>query len=131
MKNARSATILITTSFLLVSCAPAMNDATACEEVSKYAGEISSTVNKMTENIDDPASLAIFSGRIVEIADEVAALNVRSAEISDVLEDWSALQREIGLFYSDFQVGDEIESALILNDKFQVANNKLNRLCGF
>jgi len=105
-----------------------MNDATACEEVSKYAPEIASTYEKITENIDDPASLAIFSGRIVEIADEVATLNVRSAEISDVLEDWSAIQREIGIFYYDFRLGDQ-EPVQLLNDRFRVATSKLMRLC--
>lgn len=130
MRNFVGASLSLGLVIALVGCTPALSDEAACEEISKYAREASSTVRNMTDNVANPSSLAVYANRLIEIADEAEALNVADDEISDTLGDWFDSTREIGVFFSSgWEFGDAADSIIPAFDSFQVANNKMIRLC--
>ena len=130
MRRIRKVGVTLGVVVLLAGCTPALSDEAACEEINKYAGELSSTIRNMTENISEPSSLAVYSNRLVEISDEVGELNIADEEISDAVVDWVATSREIGVFFSDgWELGDDADQILPTFDRFQIANNKMIRLC--
>lgn len=111
------------------SCTPALNEEVACEEILDYVGEGSQTLSNMTENLDNPESLATFTSRFVEITEEVAELNIGNDELATAAVEWSAAAREFGLYYSDYESGDELGELEFINDDLIIATNTLSRLC--
>jgi len=83
----------------------------------------------MTENLDNPESLATFSSRFVEITDEVAELNIGDDELAAAAVEWSDTARDFGLYYSDYEFGDEVGELESINDDVTIATNTLSRLC--
>lgn len=130
MRIFSKAVLAIAVAIALTGCTPALNDEAACEEVNKFAGEATSTVRNMTENIADSRSLRVYANRLVEIAGEIEALNIANDEISDALGDWGGSTREIGEFFSSgWEFGDAADPILPAFDRFEIANNKMIRLC--
>ena len=130
MRNFSAAVLSIGVVVALAGCTPALNDEEACVEVGKFAGEATSTIRNMTDNIASPSSLEVYSSRLIEISGEIEALNIASDEISDAMEDWVASTREIGVFFSSgWELGDAADSIVPAFDRFQIANNKMIRLC--
>jgi hypothetical protein len=115
---------------VLSSCTSALNDENACIEVSKFSGELSDTLEKMTDNLDNPPSLATFSSRLVGIADEVGELNIASEELSSTVKSWSSNARELGIFFSSFELGDDTAEIIPAYDQWTIAHNTIQRLCG-
>ena len=55
---------------------------------------------------------------------------LKNHEISDARGDWVASTREIGVFFSSgWEFGDAADSIVPAFDRFQIANNKMIRLC--
>ena len=114
----------------LAGCAPALSDEAACEEVNKYAGEVTRTVADMTESIAGPRSLALYSNRLVELSDEIVSLDIANDDIASTVDDWVAATREIGVFFSSgYEFGDDVDAILPAFDSFSIANNKMLRVC--
>lgn len=130
MRNLRIASLTLGAAIVLSGCSPALSDEVACKEVGKYAVELSSTSRNMTDNLAKPDSLAVYSKRMIEISDELDALNIGSRDISDTVAVWSSSAREFGVFFSSgWEYGDEVKQIVPVLDQFLVANSKMIRLC--
>ena len=113
----------------LAGCSASLSKEDGCKEAAKFASESSSTLNNLTNNIGQQPSQGTFASRLGEIADEASQLNVADSELKKTLEDWSSAQKEIGEFFTDWEIGDGTESIIPAFDQFQIHNNKLIRIC--
>jgi hypothetical protein len=88
----------------LAGCSASLSKEDGCKEAAKFASESSSTLNNLTNNIGQQPSQGTFASRLGEIADEASQLNVADSELKKTLEDWSSAQKEIGEFFTDWEI---------------------------
>ena len=132
MRKSLIGTILVG-SYFLGGCSAALTEDEACLEFLHYLGEVNSTLEGYTENIDDEDSRNRWANRMSELGAEIPDIRVGDDAIAEAFGDYGlAVQQYSAVltgteeqFLADYENGN-FSSA---SDELFIQGAKMQRLC--